>query len=243
MAGKELYVLEDRETLKRLWRNQDLSSPIRFYVHVLRYFFGMHERALQTYEADNSGPFARPFTGSDVLQRNRVDYLTHQGFKAAFTGPALAPTAERFRKNLDAKFRQLGLTHDWVEMPDLFQFFRDIHGAALLEAIFGPSLLAINPTFMEDVWAFDDSVPWLARMTPYFIRPQPYQARQRVRDQLKKWYQYARENFEESSVDADGDGDPFWGSQLIRYQQKAYLQADNFDDDALASADLALLWG
>lgn len=31
---------------------------------------------------------------------NRVDHFTHQGFKKAFTGPALAPTARSFMKDL-----------------------------------------------------------------------------------------------------------------------------------------------
>ena len=128
-------------------------------------------------------------------------------------------------------------------MPDLLKFFRTVHGAALLQAVFGPSLLEINPNFIEDAWKFDDSIPWLARMIPSFVNPKPHRMRQRVRDQLKKWYKYAREHFTENSIYEDRDGDPYWGSELIRYQQKMYLQANNYDDDALASADLALVWG
>jgi hypothetical protein len=64
----------------------------------------MHEKALATYQADNSGPFEKRFEGSHVSDRNRVDRLTHQGFKTAFTGPALTPTVERFKKNLNAGF-------------------------------------------------------------------------------------------------------------------------------------------
>ena len=210
---------------------------------MLRHFFGMHERALATYQADDSGAFPQPFLGSNVPARNRVDHFTHQGFKQAFSGPALAPTTQRFTEDLVRRFDGLSLSNEWTEMPDLLEFFRTVHGAALLQAIFGPSLLKINPTFTENVWKFDDSVPWLARMIPSFINPEPYRARQRVREQLKSWYKYARANFTEDCIYEDGDGDPFWGSELIRYQQKKYLQADNYDDDALASADLALVWG
>ncbi|KAF2142291.1 uncharacterized protein K452DRAFT_326261 [Aplosporella prunicola CBS 121167] len=243
IAGKEFYLFSGREAVRKLWKSQSLSSPIPFYVHVLRHFFGMHERALATYQADNSGAFPQPFPGSNVPERNRVDRFTHQGFKQAFSGPALAPTTRRFTEDLVRRFDGLSFSNEWTEMPDLLEFFRTIHGAALLQAIFGPSLLKINPTFIEDVWKFDDSVPWLARMIPSFIHPEPYRARQRVREQLKSWYKYARANFTEDCVYEDGDGDPFWGSELIRYQQKKYLQADNYDDDALASADLALVWG
>ncbi|KAF2119899.1 cytochrome P450 [Lophiotrema nucula] len=243
VAGQEFYLLEDRDTVRKLWKIQLLSSPIPFYVHVLKHFFGMHDRALATYRADDSGAFSKPFINSNVLERNRVDHFTHQGFKKAFTGPALAPTAQRFMQDLARRCEGLKISNEWTEMPDMVKFFRAVHGAALLQAIFGPSLLQINPSFVEDVWKFDDSIPWLARVVPFFINPEPHRARNRVRDQLKKWYQYAREHFTEDCVYEDGDGDPYWGSELIRHQQKKYLQADNYDDDALASADLALVWG
>lgn len=203
----------------------------------------MSEKALATYTADVSGPFAKPFPGTNVPERNRLDRFSHQGFKTAFTGPALAPTAERYRKNLVAKCEELDVGAEWVEYADFNKFFQNVHGAALLQAVMGPSLLKINPNFMEDVWIFDECVPWLARMTPAFIKAEPHAVRIRVREQLKKWYAYARANFHEGCIDADGDGDPYWGSGLIRYQQKGYLEADGFDDDALACADLSFLWG
>ncbi|KAF1849695.1 cytochrome P450 [Cucurbitaria berberidis CBS 394.84] len=243
VAGKELYLFQDRDTVRRLWKAQSLSSPIPFYVHVLKHFFGMHNRALTTYRADNSGASPTPNNNSNVLEKNRLDYLTHEGFKRAFTGPALAPTARRYMKDLARRCEDLNVSDDWTDMPDLVQFFRTVHGAALLQAVFGPSLLKINPDFMDDAWKFDDSIPWLARLVPSFVNPEPYRTRERLRNQLKRWYKYARENFSDDCIYEDGDGDPYWGSELIRYQQKKYLQADNFDDDALASADLALVWG
>jgi hypothetical protein len=236
-------LFQDRDTVRKLWKVQSLSSPIPFYVHVLKHFFGMHDRALTIYRADDSGAAPTPNANSKVLEHNRVDHLSHQGFKRAFTGPGLAPTAQRFIKDLSRRCEELDITTEWTEMPDLVDFFRTIHGSSLLQAVFGPSLLEINPDFIKDVWKFDDSIPWLARVVPFFVNPEPYRVRERLRNQLKKWYKYAREHFTDSSIYQDGDGDPYWGSELIRYQQKKYLQVDNYDDDALASADLALVWG
>lgn len=220
-----------------------MSSPIPFYAHVLKHFFGMHSRALHTYQADTSGPFSQPFKGSNTPERNRLDHFTHEAFKKAFTGPSLATTTQRFMHNVKNRFNSVDISDDWTEMPDLVQFFRTAHGSALIEAVFGPALLEINPTFMDDLWNFDDGVPWLARLVPSFINGEPYRARKAVRDQLKKWYAFARANFTTDCIDGDGDGDPYWGSALIRELHSKYLQADNYDDDALASADLALAWG
>ncbi|KAF2684608.1 Pfs, NACHT and ankyrin domain protein [Lentithecium fluviatile CBS 122367] len=203
----------------------------------------MHERALATYKADDSGPFLKHFPGSNVMEKNRIDHVTHEGFKRAFSGPGLAPMTQRYMRILEQKLDELDLSTEWMSVPDLTQFFRMVHGASLLEVVFGPSLTRVNPTFMQDIWQFDDSVPLLSRLAPSILFPEAYRVRKSLHSQFKRWYAYAREHFSETCIDEDGDGDPFWGSELIRYQQRAYLQADGIDDDALAAADLALVWG
>lgn len=203
----------------------------------------MHERALATYRADNSGPNAKPFPGSTVKENNRVDYLTHEGFKRALNGPGLAPMTKRYMVFLERKLDDFNFTNEWLDVPDLLEFFRMVHGAALLEVVFGPSLCKVNPTFLRDLWYFDDSVPLLARILPSLFFPKVYRVRKSLRAQFKKWYAYARKKFSQSCIGEDGDGDPYWGSELIRYQQRMYLAAEGYDDDALAAADLALVWG
>jgi hypothetical protein len=241
--GQDLYLFQDRETVTKLGKAHSLSSPIRFYVHVLRYLFGMNERAIAIYKEDNSGPFLKQFPGSSVEHNNRIDHLSHEGFKRAFSGPGLAPMTHRYMKILDKKLCESLKGSDWNDMPDLLEFFRKIHGAALLEVVFGPSLIKVNPTFLRDIWEFDDSTPLLARLVPKFLVPKLYKRRQNLHRQFRRWYAYARQHFSETCIYDDGDGDPYWGSELIRYQQRMYLGADGFNDDSLAAADLALVWG
>lgn len=203
----------------------------------------MPEHGVATYKADNSGPFIKHFPGSNVLAQNRIDHLTHEGFKRAFSGPGLAPMTKRYMVTLEEKLKDLSLSTEWTDMPDFLQFFRMIHGAALLDVVFGPSLTKVNPEFLQDLWQFDDSVPLLARLVPSLLFPGPYRVRKSLHSQFKRWYAYAREHFSDASISEDGYSDPYWGSELIRNQQKMYLQADNLDDDAIAAADLGLVWG
>ncbi|RWA14263.1 hypothetical protein EKO27_g855 [Xylaria grammica] len=66
--------------------------------------------------------------------------------------------------------------------------------------------------------------------------------RDSIAEQLKSWYKYAREHFDPSMIEADGDGDPIWGSAMIRNRQEQLLKADKHDDDVLAHLDLGLAW-
>lgn len=209
----------------------------------MKYFFGMPEKALSVYRADNSGPFQKPYLGSNVPPRNRIDHITHHAFLRALSGPGLEPTSQRFMQILATRLGELPLSTEWTEIRDLRKLFQEITGSSLIQAVFGPLLLRTNPNFVNDLWKFDDVVPWLARAVPSFLMPGPYRIRKRLFNQLKNWYTTARQHFCESSISEDGDGDPFWGSELVRSRQEMLLQVDSHDDDTLASADLGLIWG
>ncbi|KAJ8124069.1 hypothetical protein ONZ43_g124 [Nemania bipapillata] len=77
---------------------------------------------------------------------------------------------------------------------------------------------------------------------PRFMLPAQHRFRDSIAEQLKSWYRYAREHFDPSMIEADGDGDPIWGSAMIRNRQEHLLNADEHDDDVLAHLDLGLAW-
>lgn len=76
---------------------------------------------------------------------------------------------------------------------------------------------------------------------PWFLAPRAYAARSRVLNAVRTWQQYARENFDDSAIDINGD-DPFWGSSLFRERQKMFLEMDGFDHAATASPDFGAIW-
>lgn len=40
-----------------------------------------------------------------------------------------------------------------------------------------------------------------------------------------------------------GEEDPFWGSNLFRERRETLAAVDDYNDDALASENLASIWG
>ncbi|KAF2022235.1 Pfs, NACHT and ankyrin domain protein [Aaosphaeria arxii CBS 175.79] len=242
VLGHGYYFIQDRESIEALWRTQMLSSPMASYIITLKYLFGMRENALLAYQEDNSGPFPKPFPGSNVEARNRIDKITHQVLLRGFTGSGLKPLTQRTAGALRKRLDQLPVDQDWVEYPDLLKFFYDIVGTSIVESLAGPSHLQINPTFLDDFWTFDQYIPWFARGMPSFLIPKGSTVRSKLINQLQSWYSFARNNFHESSIGEDGDFDSYWGSSIIRSRHETLRHVDGHDDSAHASTDLGLLW-
>ncbi|KAJ3562770.1 hypothetical protein NPX13_g8441 [Xylaria arbuscula] len=220
----------------------DLSSPMPVYLYCLKYLFGMPAQGIKAYEADNSGPLSKPYPGSNVQPEARIDYGLHHGYLQALSGPGLAPISQRIfqgiYKRIDTMENQL--RDDWTHLPNLYKYFQKDLSSAIIEALFGPMLLNLHPDIVDNLWKYDDMVPWLAKGIPSWINPGPYRARDKIRGQLKDWYVHARRDFDESKIYADGDGDPCWGSELMRERHK--LLERSHDDDSLASSDLGSIW-
>ncbi|KAA8642708.1 hypothetical protein EYZ11_011885 [Aspergillus tanneri] len=240
LAG--IYLFQEPEAVAALWKHPLLSSPIFIYTVGLRYLFGMKDKPLKTYMADDAGPYRKPHPNSNVAPHNRVDYLTHDSLLRGLSGAGLAHTFQRCRDTVISQIDSLCIEDEWVQMPDLLQFFRNHVGRAVLQSLFGPLLLSINPTFMEALWEFDAATPYLAKRVPRLLVPKAYRVRDSLLDQIQRWYRHARANFHESLIGEDKDGDPCWGSRMMRERQQFLLAADNQDDASLASADLGLIW-
>lgn len=230
------------ETVAAVWKQSQLSSPILIYTFALKNVFGMPKHALAAYKADDSGSHRRPHPESEIASRNRVDFLTHVDLFKAFGGPGLNRSFTRCSGNFRHNLVDLDISTEWVEMPDLCAFFQEQLGAAVLKGLYGPALLKLNPNFLQDLWIFDKATPKFAKMMPRCLIPSAYRARERLLGSIRLWYTYARNNFDESVIGPDGDADPYWGSQLVRSRQKVLSDIDDQDDDALASADLGLIW-
>lgn len=243
MLGHNVYFFQDRESIGKIWRTPCLSSPINISLYTFKHFFGVPEKTLKVYREDNSGPYGKPYHGSNIPQHRRVDYLSHHEFLRPLSGPGLKPTFLRFKGALDNLVDALELSNEWVEHNDFQIFFQGLFGPPIIESIFGPTLLRLNPTLIEDLYEFDNNIPWLARAIPSFIMARPYRIRKRLTSHFRKWHTYATQNFTESSIYQDGDGDPFWGSTFIRNRHAMFSRVGDHDEDAVVALDMGLSFG
>jgi hypothetical protein len=110
----------------------------------------------------------------------------------------------------------LKLIDELRQMPDFANFFRGFIKSATLSAILGSTMLRMNPNFVENMFTFDKMFATFSPGFPRFMMSESYAICDTLADCFKRWYRYAREHFNESMVDADGDGDPIWGSSMMR---------------------------
>ncbi|KAI1432770.1 Pfs, NACHT and ankyrin domain protein [Xylaria sp. CBS 124048] len=242
ILGHTFYSFQDRETIENLFKQSSLSSPIHMYGFVSANLLGLSKKTMSIYRADDSGPFPKPHPASGVLPHNRIDWVTHHTIFPGLAGPGLQPTTTRFVKSLQGQLQDLLITEEWSSKNDLAQLFREVIGASALKSILGPTIFRLNPSFVEDMFTFDKIFPKFAPGLPAFMMPETYRSRDRLVNQFKDWYRFAREHFDPSKIDEDGDGDPFWGSGMMRSRQENILKVDEHDDDALARVDLGLAW-
>lgn len=213
---------------------------MQLYVFALKNFFGMPKHALAVYQTDDSGPHSKPFPGTNV--DFRIDYLLHRGFMRAWSGPKLDHTNSRFMGSLRTRLDALDMkSSSWTEIPDFFQFYLKVVSGSMTESVFGSALLNLSPSFLDDLWAYDDALPWMARGIPSFVFSGPYKAREKLLGHLKNWQSHARGRFQESHIKSDG-WDPYWGSELVRELEGLLTQRHTHDEDALASHHLGMLF-
>ncbi|KEY66051.1 hypothetical protein S7711_09416 [Stachybotrys chartarum IBT 7711] len=244
--GFDLYVFQDRETIIQLLRHPTLASPMSLYVFGMRLLFGMPQKGVESYIQDDSGPSVKPFPGSNVAPEKRVDYMLHKAFNQAWAGRSMTAASQRFMKLLDSHMDSWDIPESGTDVDDFFKFIGRAVSSSVTETVFGPALLKLNPDLIENAWAFDNDLPWMFRQVPAFLMPRPYRLRKKMCLQIRRWYAYARQWFTEASIYPDGDGDPFWGSEIIRHLQKELLRNGNrgfIDDESFAAHDLGLIWG
>ncbi|KAI0393195.1 cytochrome P450 [Xylariaceae sp. FL0594] len=242
--GYYLYFFQDRESIRLIWKTPSLSTPIHLQVYAMKYFFGVPEKTARLYRTDNSGPFRNPYPGTAIDKDKRLHFLSHQEFKRALSGGGMAPTFLRFRTAMEAQISEAKLASgEWTQHTDFRKFLRDVFAAPLIQSIYGPSLLRINPTFVDDLCDFDHEIPFLARGVPSFLYRKPHRLRAKLKEQMKRWHLYARQNFSQSAVYEDGDGDPFWGSAFMRNRHAMFADVGDHDEEAVAALDIGLCFG
>lgn len=198
------------------------------------------------YREDISGIAPVPNPGTHVPSHQRIWHNQHADASRYLTGESLRWLGERYVQSLSealsvADPNDPADSGEWVDMADFYPWWRSRVFAAAVTALFGPHLLALNPTFEKDFWAFVDVIPTLVKAYPRWMAPRAYARRDKCVEMVKKWHRFAREHadYRESGVEAPR-WEEYWGSVWLKVRQRWGQDSKIMDDDGLASEDLAL---
>ena len=205
--------------------------------------FGMPKRAVSYYVSDDSGIGLHAHPASTVKLEDRIHYATHITLSKLLTGPGLNPLVDRFATNLEAQLSRYGIGGQWLELPDFCGFLQNVLLSSTIEAIFGPSFFALNPNFCEQFWEFSKRVPRLSKGYTRWITPATYRARDRCLASVKKWHVHFHQQIDPRGTGTYDDWDNLSGAEVMKSRHEYFARVDVFDDDAIASEDLGMIWG
>lgn len=237
----DIYLVQGSTNIAEILRKPSLTVTLAYGI-ALKYCFGMAQKAVDVYIADTSGSQQKPIAGSNVPSQNRVSYLTHENLLKGLLGTGLAPATDRFESALTESLNLETIGQNWEYYPDFLEFHEDHVGAAVIRALFGPTLLSQNLDFVRDLWAYDKVVMSLAKRLPAFWIPNAYRLRDKLLSSIRKWHDFAKENFVNMNGSQHLDDDPLWGSEMIKHRHKMLLGIGNQDSDSVASTDLGFIW-
>ena len=243
VLNQTLYFLHGPEHVARIWKYKRTITTPGVQTFVLVRVFGMSMSAVNMYNQDDSGILPKPHPDSTVASRNRIDYLTHAGFHKLLAGEGLSNLYRRWLASFNNRLQKLSIGDEWIERPDIMDFWMPPLTASLNEAVAGPLLECINPNFTRDFLEFLPYVHGLMKGLPKWCIPRAFYLRENLIRDVKQWHAIARARFKPSDVHEDGDTDPWWGSACIRERQKILAAVDNWNYDIIASSDFGLLWG
>lgn len=108
-----------------------------------------------------------------------------------------------------------------------------------IEALFGPSILQLNPGLLEAFWEHDRTIFVLLLARSKWFAPGPYRAQMRFHTMTRKYLDATRANLGSGGSKADQLDEPRGGARVIREVEK-WLKEGGFDDQSVVGA-LAVL--
>lgn len=210
---------------------------------VMKNVFGTPEITLPLY-SDDSGPLLKPMPGSQILPENRMYYHHTKIAHDHLAGTNAISFGKRYMKILNRNISDdISIRTEWVDLPDLRLFIEHLLFPANVETLCGTFILSLNPTFMEDYWAFDRNLPTLLKGAPRWLYPGAYKSRGKMLKMIKKWHAFANEHSDFSRTGPnDPEWDPYFGSKYIKVRQQFLHKIELMNADGRASEDLGFLF-
>ena len=114
---------------------------------------------------------------------------------------------------------------------------------AAVKSMFGPYLLELSPSLIDDFWAWNADIGPLYMGLPKWLVPGAYRRREKMLRNIMRWHKFAHEHYDCNRVaQEDEDWEPFFGSKFSRKRQHMFGRWEQLDERAKAADDLSFIW-
>lgn len=208
---------------------------------VLQRMLDVSKKAISIASQDDSGVSSKAIPNSLITPDKRFNYQDRKATHDFGRSPSHTAFLQQFEKNLYQWVSERKITEEWVEFADLYIFVRDIVFQPTTDAFFGPHLLSQNPNLAEDLWSFDESIPFLLSSFPKIFNRQAVKVRARCIQAFRKCRSFALGGQEQACFL------PEWneksGLKFMGLRNQVFKQFEEWDDNSCAASDFAVLFG
>ncbi|OLN97390.1 Cholesterol 7-alpha-monooxygenase 1 [Colletotrichum chlorophyti] len=242
------YVLPGKG-VRSIFRGSRNLVPVPGIFDALIVFFGLTPVDYHVFDHDHISAFERAsgngFSTSHPDASRRIMEHQRKDFSTFLNGENLRLVIDRFSRNLR---RHLWHRHSPPQtqqpavLPDLYTFMRDAIFHAEVEALYGPQIFVVCPSFCEDFWKFYDAFPVVSCGSPPWMHPSQYRARDSVLEHLDSWRKWCNANPDRDDEElGNAESNPVWGTRYVRNMVRRYEEL-GFSDSGVSSVMLGFLF-
>lgn len=241
VPGISRYIITGHDMVSAFFRETRAWSGVIDELQMFEHGLGASKGAVAFYAADDSGVAATPVPGSNVNPQDRIFHIKHKMVNTYLSGQSLTGITMRFQENLAKLIKEdKSICNDWVELPDLQKYVEHLVMSAAVQSMFGTYILSLNPTLIEDFFAWSAKIGTLFLAIPPWLDPNAYRLRSKVLNAIKRWQKYAHEHFDCNKEDIEWE--PYFGSKFSRARQTQFLKWEQMDAASRAAEDLGIMW-
>ncbi|KAF9881762.1 hypothetical protein CkaCkLH20_00908 [Colletotrichum karsti] len=240
-----MTVLNGASNIVTLFKGSRWLSSERWLVQVLVTAFGVNTSDVPFYHADDTGISNQPVAQSNPIpHEHRIFHHVYQSVHEGLSGERLEEMQRQLISNLWTQLARVEIGYDsWTDIPDLYgSFLRKVCFTAATTSLCGPRIFEAAPNIEPDFWDFDGHLPNLFREMPRWLFPASYTARDKMKENMKRWHELAHKSYDISQSPTDTrNWEENFGSKLMR-SRHAFFNKMPLSKDTVAADDLGLLW-
>jgi cytochrome P450 len=242
LVGAKIILISSPANIRAVLFNPHVFTTHKYRADFIKYALGLPPKAVELICADTSGPLREPLPGSNVPPHRRILRMQQENTFEFVSKAGLPHLLPKYTQNYEESVSATGIGYEWVEVPDLFIFLRDLAMDASVNTLCGKSFLEQSPGFSEALWTFDANVHFLYMNFPKWLRPQAAKARDEALESISRWRRTAIKKSRGKVFDDSQMFDDIWGSKIMRGRNEMYDKFPEFDERSRAGADLGVIW-